>query len=107
MEMDMKLKIMGKRLLVKVPAPEKTTKGGLVLVSSSEYTKTSPVTCEVVALGTDLSPEFKVGQSVLVNRMATFNMQYAVHEPNDDDENFVIIMEPDVFAIIEDSKKDR
>ena len=99
--MDMKLKITGKRLLVKIPAVKKKTDGGILLVQSNEYTKTSPVICEILALGNDLSSEFKVGQRVLVNRMATFNMQYAVKEPEEDKDNFVIIMEPDVFAIIE------
>lgn len=100
--METNLKIMGKRMLVKVPALKKKTSGGIHLVQSNEYAKTCPVQCEILALGDDLSPEFKVGQQVLVNRMATFNMQYQLEEPQEDKENFVIILEPDVFAIIKE-----
>ncbi|MBQ9882204.1 MAG: co-chaperone GroES [Synergistes sp.] len=95
----MKLKPLGDRIVVKASKNEEKTKGGLVL---PDTVKEKPVEGEVVAVGagrvldngTRQPMEVKVGDKVIYSK-------YSGTEVKVGDENYLVIGERDVLAIVE------
>ncbi len=92
------MKPLGDRVIVKPAAAEEKTKGGIILPDTA---KEKPVIGEVVAVGpgkvTDdgkkVVPEVKVGDKVLYGK-------YSGTEVTVEGEEFLIMREADIFAIV-------
>ena len=94
----MKMKPLADRVVVKPSPAEEKTKGGIILPDTA---KEKPVMGEVVAVGpgkvsddgTKISPEVKVGDKVLYGK-------YSGTEVTVDGEEYLIMREADIFAIV-------
>jgi len=94
----MNLKPLGDRVIVKPKAPEEKTKGGIILPDTAQE---KPMEGEIVAVGTGriaddgkkINMELKVGDKVLYGK-------YSGTEVKIDDQEFLIMRESDVYAII-------
>jgi chaperonin GroES len=94
----MKMKPLADRVVVKPSAAEEKTKGGIILPDTA---KEKPVMGEVVAVGPGkvsddgkkISPEVKVGDKVLYGK-------YSGTEVTVDGEEYLIMREADIFAIV-------
>jgi chaperonin GroES len=99
MEVDfMKLKPLGDRVVIKQLEAEEKTKSGIVLPSQS---KEKPQEAEVVAVGPggyddgkEIKMEVKVGDKIIYSK-------YAGTEIKLDDEEFIIVKQSDILAIVE------
>ncbi|ACZ19463.1 Co-chaperonin GroES [Thermanaerovibrio velox DSM 12556] len=95
----MQLRPLGDRLVVKAVEKEEMTKGGIVL---PDTVKEKPVEGEVVAVGTGrvldngqrLPMEVKVGNRVIYSK-------YSGTEVKFDGQEYLILSERDVLAIVE------
>lgn len=94
----MKVKPLADRVVIKPAPAEEKTKGGIILPDTA---KEKPVIGEVVAVGpgkvTDdgkkIAPEVKVGDKVLYGK-------YSGTEVTIDGEEYLIMREADIFAIV-------
>jgi len=94
----MNLKPLGDRVVVKPKEPEEVTKGGIILPDTA---KEKPMEGEIVAVGAGriaddgkkISMELKVGDKVLYGK-------YSGTEIKINDEEYLIMRESDVYAII-------
>lgn len=94
----MKMKPLADRVVIKPSPADEKTKGGIILPDTA---KEKPVIGEVVAVGpgktTDdgkrIVPEVKVGDKVLYGK-------YSGTEVTIDGEEYLIMREADVFAIV-------
>jgi chaperonin GroES len=94
----MNLKPLADRVVVKPSAAEEKTKGGIIVPDTA---KEKPVWGSVVAIGPGktsdegkvITPEVKVGDSVLYGK-------YSGTEVTIDGEEFLIMRESDIFAIM-------
>lgn len=94
----MNLKPLGDRVIVKPKAPEEKTKGGIILPDTAQE---KPMEGEVVAVGSGKSDDngkkvamdLKVGDKVLYGK-------YSGTEVKVNDEEYLIMRESDVYAII-------
>jgi len=94
----MKMKPLADRVVIKPAAAEEKTKGGIILPDTA---KEKPVVGEVVAVGpgkvTDdgkkVAPEVKVGDKVLYGK-------YSGTEVTVEGEEYLIMREADIFAIV-------
>ena len=94
----MKLSPLGDRVVLKQLEAEETTKSGIVLPGGS---KEKPQQAEVIAVGPggvidgkEVTMQVKVGQKVIYSK-------YAGTEVKLDDEEFIIVKQNDVLAVIE------
>ena len=95
----MKLKPLGDRIVVKVLTREEKTKGGIVLPDTA---KEKPTEGEVMAVGSGkvldngqkLPMEVKVGNRVIYSK-------YSGTEVKFDGEEYLILSERDVLAVVE------
>ena len=94
----MKLVPLGDRVVLKQLVAEETTKSGIVLPGQS---KEKPQQAEVVAVGPggvvdgkEIRMEVKVGDQVVYSK-------YAGSEIKLDDEEFIIVKQNDILAVIE------
>ncbi|ABY91820.1 Chaperonin Cpn10 [Thermoanaerobacter mathranii subsp. mathranii str. A3] len=94
----MRLKPLGDRVVVKVIQAEEVTKGGVILPGTA---KEKPQQGEVVAVGTGqyidgkkVELEVKVGDRVIFSK-------YAGTEVKLDGEEYLLLRESDILAIIE------
>ena len=94
----MKLVPMADRVVLKMKEAEETTKSGILLASSA---KEKPSVAEVVAVGpggivegNEVKMTLKVGDHVIIEKYAGNNVTV-------DGEDFVIVREKDVLAIVE------
>ena len=94
----MKLSPLGDRVVLKQLEAEETTKSGIVLPGQS---KEKPQQAEVVAVGPggvidgkEVTMQVKVGQKVIYSK-------YAGTEVKLDEEEFIIVKQNDVLAVIE------
>ena len=94
----MKLSPLGDRVVLKQLEAEETTKSGIVLPGGS---KEKPQQAEVIAVGPggvidgkEITMQVKVGQKVIYSK-------YAGTEVKLDDEEFIIVKQNDVLAIVE------
>jgi chaperonin GroES len=94
----MKLKPLGDRVIVKPKAPEEVTKGGIILPDTAQE---KPMEGEITAIGEGrvaddgklVKMELKVGDKVLYGK-------YSGTEIKIDDQEYLIMRESDVYAII-------
>ena len=94
----MNLKPLGDRVIVKPKAPEEKTKGGIILPDTAQE---KPMEGEIVAVGNGkiaddgkkIAMELKVGDKILYGK-------YSGTEVKINDEEFLIMRESDVYAII-------
>lgn len=94
----MKLSPLGDRVVLKQLEAEETTKSGIVLPGQS---KEKPQQAEVVAVGPggvidgkEVKMQVKAGQKVIYSK-------YAGTEVKLDDEEYIIVKQSDVLAVIE------
>ena len=94
----MKLSPLGDRVVLKQLEAEETTKSGIVLPGGS---KEKPQQAEVIAVGPggvvdgkEVAMQVKVGQKVIYSK-------YAGTEVKLDDEEFIIVKQNDVLAVVE------
>ncbi len=94
----MKLSPLGDRVVLKQLEAEETTKSGIVLPGGS---KEKPQQAEVIAVGPggvidgkEVKMQVKAGQKVIYSK-------YAGTEVKLDDEEFIIVKQNDVLAVIE------
>ena len=94
----MKLKPLGDRVIVKPKEPEEVTKGGIILPDTAQE---KPMEGEITAIGAGriaddgklIKMELKVGDKVLYGK-------YSGTEIKIDDQEYLIMRESDVYAII-------
>lgn len=94
----MKLVPLGDRVVLKQFEAEETTKSGIILASKSQE---KPQEAEVVAVGPggmvdgkEVAMQVKPGDKVIYSK-------YAGTEVKADDENFIIVSQSDVLAVIQ------
>jgi chaperonin GroES len=94
----MAIKPLGDRVVIKSTETEETTKSGIVLTGSA---KEKPQTAEVVAVGPggmvdgkEVVMSVKVGDTILYSK-------YAGTEVKLDGEEFIIVRQGDLLAIVE------
>ena len=94
----MKLVPLGDRVVLKQLAAEETTKSGIVLPGQS---KEKPQQAEVIAVGPggcvdgkEVKMEVKVGDHVIYSK-------YAGTDVKIDEEEFIIVKQSDILAVIE------
>ncbi len=94
----MKIRPLGDRVVIKMVEAEETTKSGIILAASA---KEKPSVAEVVAVGKggvvdgkEVTMELKVGDKVLISK-------YAGTEVKLDGEEYTILRQSDVLAVVE------
>lgn len=94
----MQLKPLGDRIVLKQLEAEETTKSGIVLPGQS---KEKPQQAEVIAVGPggvvdgkEIKMQVEVGQKVIYSK-------YAGTEVKLDDEEYIIVKQNDVLAVVE------
>ena len=94
----MKLVPLGDRVVLKQTEKEETTKSGIILAAKAQE---KPVTAEVIAVGPggmvdgkEVTMQVKVGDQVIYSK-------YAGNEVNLDEEEYVIVKQGDILAIVE------
>jgi chaperonin GroES len=94
----MKLVPLGDRVVLKQTEKEETTKSGIILAAKSQE---KPVTAEVVAVGPggmvdgkEVTMQVKVGDQVIYSK-------FAGNEVKLDEEEYVIVRQNDILAIVE------
>ncbi len=94
----MKLVPLGDRVVLKQTEKEETTKSGIILAAKSQE---KPVTAEVIAVGPggmvdgkEVTMQVKVGDQVIYSK-------FAGNEVKLDEEEYVIVRQNDILAIVE------
>ena len=94
----MKIKPLGDRVVIKNLEAEETTKGGIILAGAA---KEKPVMAEVIAVGPggnvdgkEITMYVTVGQKVIYSK-------YAGTEVKLDGEEFIIVRQGDILAVVE------
>lgn len=94
----MTIKPLADRVVTKLTPAEETTKSGIILTSAS---KEKPQIAEVVAVGpggvvdgNEIEMYIKVGDKVIISK-------YAGNEVKIDGEEFIIVRQSDILAIVE------
>lgn len=94
----MKLGPLGDRVVLKQSEKEETTKSGIILAAKAQE---KPVTAEVVAVGPggmvdgkEVTMQVKPGDRVIYSK-------YAGNEVKLDEEEFVIVRQNDILAVVE------
>ena len=94
----MNLKPLFDRVVIKMAETEETTKSGLILTGSA---KEKPEVAEVIAVGPgglmdgkEVVMTVKVGDKVITN-------QYAGNKVTLEDEEYIIVRQSDILAIVE------
>ena len=87
----MKIKPLGKRILIKQTEQEEVTKSGIVLPGTAS--KEKPIIGEVLAIGKEIE-DVSVGNKVIFEK-------YSGTEIKDGDETYLILEKDNVLAIVE------
>ena len=94
----MKLVPLGDRVVLKQSAKEETTKPGIILAAKAQE---RPENAEVIAVGPggmvdgkEVTMQVKVGDQVIYSK-------YAGNEVKLDDEEYIIVKQSDILAIVE------
>ena len=94
----MKIKPLGDRVVIKNLEAEETTKGGIILAGAA---KEKPVMAEVLAVGPggnvdgkEIKMNVKEGQKVIYSK-------YAGTEVKLDGEEYIIVRQSDILAVVE------
>ena len=94
----MKLIPLADRVVLKQSTPEEKTKSGIILTSTSQE---KPQQAEVIAVGTGGVVDGKeVVMNVKPGDMVIFS-KYAGNEVKLDDEEYIIVKQSDILAIVE------
>ena len=94
----MKLKPLADRVVLKQSTPEEKTKSGIILTSTSQE---KPQQAEVIAVGPGGVVDGKeVVMNVKPGDMVIFS-KYAGNEVKLDDEEYIIVKQSDILAIVE------
>ena len=94
----MKLVPLADRVVLKQSTPEEKTKSGIILTSQSQE---KPQQAEVVAVGPGgLVDGKEVTMNVKVGDMVIYS-KYAGNEVKLDDEEYIIVKQSDILAIVE------
>ena len=95
----MKLVPLGDRVVLKQTEKEETTKSGIILAAKAQE---KPVTAEVIAVGPggmvdgkEVTMHVKEGDKVIYSK-------YAGNEVKLDEEEFVIVKQSDILAVVVD-----
>lgn len=95
----MKLVPLGDRVVLKQTEKEETTKSGIILAAKAQE---KPVTAEVIAVGPggmvdgkEVTMHVKAGDKVIYSK-------YAGNEVKLDEEEFVIVKQSDILAVVVD-----
>ena len=95
----MKLRPLGDKVVLKQKAAEETTKSGIILTTSAQE---KPQEAVVVAVGpggmvdgNEIKMEVQVGQKVIIRDYAGTNVKL-------DGEEYIIVRQDDIAAIVED-----
>ena len=94
----MTVKPLGDRVVVKSVETEKTTKSGIVLTSASQE---KPQIAEVVAVGPGGMVDGKEVQMTLTPGQKVIMSKYAGTEVKCDDEEYIIVRQSDILAVVE------
>ncbi len=86
----MNLKPLGDRLVLKQVVAEETTKSGIVLPGQ---TKEKPQEATIVAVGSGVKEELKVGDTVVYSKYSGTNVKV-------DEIEYIIVKEEDVLAVL-------
>ena len=93
----MKIKPLGDRVVIKNLEAEETTRGGIILTNAA---KEKPVMAEVLAVGPggnvdgkEITMNVKVGEKVIYSK-------YAGTEVKLDGEEYIIVRQSDILAIV-------
>lgn len=94
----MKLKPLGDRVVIKMTEAEETTKSGIVLANAA---KEKPQIAEIIEVGPgglvdgkEVKMEVAKGQKIIVSK-------YAGTEVKLDDEEYIVVKQSDILAIVE------
>ena len=94
----MTMKPLGDRVVIKNMEAEETTKGGIILTTAA---KEKPQMAEVIAVGPggnvdgkEIKMQVKVGEKVIYSK-------YAGTEVKMDGEEYIIVKQSDILAIVE------
>lgn len=94
----MKIKPLGDRVVIKNLEAEETTRGGIILTNAA---KEKPVMAEVLAVGPggnvdgkEITMNVQVGEKVIYSK-------YAGTEVKLDGEEYIIVRQSDILAIVE------
>ena len=94
----MKLVPLGDRVVLKQTEKEETTKSGIILAAKAQE---KPENAEVIAVGPggmvdgkEVTMQVKVGDQVIYSK-------YAGNEVKLDDEEYIIVKQSDILAIVE------
>ena len=94
----MKIKPLGDRVVIKNLEAEETTRGGIILTNAA---KEKPVMAEVLAVGPggnvdgkEITMNVTVGQKVIYSK-------YAGTEVKLDGEEYIIVRQADILAVVE------
>lgn len=94
----MTMKPLGDRVVIKNMEAEETTKGGIILTTAA---KEKPQMAQVIAVGPggnvdgkEITMQVKVGEKVIYSK-------YAGTEVKMDGEEFIIVKQSDILAIVE------
>ena len=94
----MKLVPLGDRVVLKQSVKEETTKSGIILAAKAQE---RPENAEVIAVGPggmvdgkEVTMQVKVGDQVIYSK-------YAGNEVKLDDEEYIIVKQSDILAIVE------
>ena len=94
----MTVKPLGDRVVIKNVEAEETTKGGLILTSAA---KEKPQMAEILAVGPggmvdgkEVKMQVKVGQKIIYSK-------YAGTEVKLDGEEYIIVRQSDILAVVE------
>ena len=94
----MKIKPLGDRVVIKNLEAEETTKGGIILTNSA---KEKPVMAEVLAVGPGGNVDGKeIKMNVVVGQKVIYS-KYAGTEVKLDGEEYIIVRQSDILAVVE------
>ena len=94
----MKIKPLGDRVVIKNMEAEETTKGGILLTSGS---KEKPQLAEVLAVGPGGNVDGKEIKMYVKAGQKVFYSKYAGTEVKLDGEEYIIVRQSDILAIVE------
>lgn len=95
----MKLKPLGDRVVLKFCEAEEVSKGGIILAAAAQE---KPQTAEIISVGPggvidgkEVKMQVKKGEKVILSK-------YSGTEVKVDGENYVIVRQNDILAVVED-----
>ncbi|MBQ5771035.1 MAG: co-chaperone GroES [Clostridia bacterium] len=94
----MKIKPLGDRVVIKNVEAEETSKGGIILTSAA---KEKPQMAEVIAVGPGGNVDGKEIKMYVEPGQKVFYSKYAGTEVKLDGEEYIIVRQGDILAIVE------